>query len=180
MATVFAFRNLIPAIRARMIAEIRGADAESRLYRSKRFEPVGEQGWMDLLIQAATDQNEHWLAHQAEQLGFFKDEEIKRKPKGGYTIAFVPHTASETLSDCEFNRYYMIAVCHEALDCKKGTVTVYRAKQRGEPRPESEALIGTTYEPAALIVELRKLPSRDMHPLLQPNSGLSVSFEPPA
>jgi hypothetical protein len=176
MTTLFEFKNLTPAVRARMVAEIRLADAENRLYRSKRFEPVGEQGWMDILIQAATEQNEHWLAHQAEQLGFFKDEEIKRKPKGGYTVAWVPHTASETLSDCEFNRYYMIAVCQEAASRVRNTVTVYRAKQRGEPRPESQALVGTSYEPNALILELQKPPSGRPHPLLQPNSGLSIFF----
>lgn len=132
---------------------------------------------MDLLIQAATDKNEHWLAHQAEQLGFFKDEEIKRKPKGGYTVAWVPHTASETLADGEFNRYYMIAVCDDAIAHGANAVTIYRAKERAEPRPDSAELIGKALNPTTLITELRKLPSSGVHPLLKPNSGLSIFYE---
>jgi hypothetical protein len=158
----FTFRELDTTVRQLMVAEINNAISTGTLYYSKRFNESGIEAWSGLLLQAAQSHDEHWLAYSLEMIAAIKGYEIKAKPKGGYTQAHVPDTAAETLADAEFNRYYMCAVCRKALAEGKSFVTVYRAKFRGEPRAESQALIGSTFEPASLIEELR------------PNSGLSV------
>jgi hypothetical protein len=174
----FNFKNLTPTVRQRMVGEIQAATTGGRLYISpKRLTGTGKVEWSGLLIQAAGTENEHWLAHQLENRDLVEDEEIRRKPKGGYTRAFIPHTGSETLSDGEFNRYYMIAVCQEAIALGKTQVSVYRAKERGTHRPESDALLGKVIDPQQLIAELRPLPAGKPHELLNFNSGLSISFE---
>lgn len=57
-------------------------------------------------------------------------------------------------------------------------MSVYRAKARVETRAESDGLIGSTYNAAEFVNDLRALPSRTSHPLVQPNSGLSLRFTP--
>jgi hypothetical protein len=165
----FAFRDLDQTVRDLMVAEIERAVAEGTLYFSKRFTDAGRSRWTELLLEAARSHDEHWLAFQLEVIGALKGSEVRAKPTGGYTIAHVPHTAEETLADGEFNRYYMAAICRKAI--AEGTkVVVYRAKHGATTRPESDALIGTTYDPATLVAELQSVG----HELTKPNSGLSL------
>lgn len=172
----FEFRNLDETTRERMLQEIRDAIDEERLYFSKRFNENGREAYPGLLLEAAQLYQEHWLAYQLDRMGCFKWQEFRAGRAGGYSLVAVPETAAETLADTEFNRYYMIAVC--GLAAEKGKkVVVYRARQRDNPRPESETLIGTFYDPATLAEELKRLPSNDSHQLVQPNTGLSIFLE---
>lgn len=170
----FTFRELDGAVRELMVAEVQGAINSGTLYYSKRFNETGTEAWPGLLLQAAQNHDEHWLAWSLESMVAIKGFETKAKPKGGYTTAHVPDTAAETLADAEFNRYYMCAVCRKAIAEGRAVVTAYRAKVRGEPRAESQALIGSTFNPEELVGALRQKPSGEPHPLLQPNSGLSI------
>lgn len=102
-----------------------------------------------------------------------EDFEKREKPKGGYTIAHVPHTASQTQADCQFNRFYMAAICRQAINNNK-IVTVYRAKLRSNPRPESINIEGTTINAETLLAEMRSKSLSLKCDLLKPNSGLSV------
>jgi hypothetical protein len=107
---------------------------------------------------------------QLEVTGALKGSEVRAMPADGYTVAHVPHSAEETLADGEFNPYYMAALCRKAIaEGKK--VVVYRAKHGATTRPESDALVGTTYDPATLVAELR---TNLGHMLTKPNSGLSL------
>ena len=169
----FDFKNLDAETRKLMFDEINDARTQGRLYYSKRFNEEGKEAWAGLAMQASQTYNEGWLAYELEALRCFKNFEYKNTPSGGYTSAHVPDRAAETLADVEFNRYYMIALCRRAIANKKNVV-VYRAKKRDDPRPESEALIGQELDPSQLIDQLRALPVRDGHPLVQPNSGLSL------
>lgn len=170
----FTFRELDEVVRPLMVAEVKDAISTGTLYYSKRFNETGTEAWPGLLWQAAQSHDEHWLAWSLESIAAIKGYETRAKPKGGYTTAHVPDTATETLVDAEFNRYYMCAVCRKAIADGKAVVTVYRAKARGEPRAESQALLGTTFNPVDLVGELRQKPSGKAHPLLQPNSGLNI------
>jgi hypothetical protein len=167
----FAFRELDARLRELMVVEVHSATADGTLYHSKRFNPVGRTGWAGWLVAAAANHDEHWLAWQLEQSVAMREFETRSKPTGGYTTAHVPTTAAETLADGEFNRYYMCAVCRKAIADGKQVVTVYRAKHGATTRPESDALIGATYDPHLLVIELRANPA---HELTKPNSGLSV------
>lgn len=170
----FAYRELDQTVRDLMVAEIESAVTEGTLYYSKRFNDAGRAGWAVLLIQAAREHDEHWLAYQLEAAGALKGSEVRAKPTGGYTIAHVPHTAEETLADGEYNRYYMCAVCRKAI-AVGARVVVYRAKRGTTTRPESDALVGTTFDPTVLLSELW---TNVGHELTKPNSGLSLQSVP--
>ncbi len=170
----FAFRNLDPGTRGFMIEEIEAATREGNLYFSKRFNPAGTDAWPALLLEAARDHNEHWLAYQLEVRGLMKGLEGSLTPSGGYTIKHVPHTAAETMAEGQFNRYYVLGVCRRATAEGRAEVHVYRAKQVLDPRPESDALIGERLNASELIQAIRSVESSLRHELLKPNSGLSV------
>lgn len=166
----FAFQELDAEVRGLMVGEIEAAVSEGTLYYSKRFTDAGNAGWIGLLREAARNHDEHWLAFQLESILAIKGAEARSKPTGGYTLAHVPNTAEETLADGEFNRYYMCAICRKAIRAG-ARVEVYRAKQGKTTRLESDALVGASYDPAALVSGVRSNPA---HELTRPNSGLSL------
>jgi hypothetical protein len=170
----FLYRHLDSATRRFMLEEIETARPNKNLYYSKRFTPAGDAAWPDLLLEAARDHDEHWLAWSIEARGLMKGLEGSRTPSGGYTIKHVPHTAAETLADGQFNRYYILGLCRRAVAEGRAEVVVYRAKPVSNPRAESEALVGRRFNPSTLIDSIRPVQSSLKHELLKPNSGLSV------
>lgn len=170
----FEFRQLDADTRRLMVEEIDRAQQSGNIYFSKRFSDAGDARWVPLLGESASNHNEHWLAYQIEAQGLMKEYEEAKKKLGGYTTKHVPHTAAETLAEGQFNRFYVLAIARRALEHGQQTVTVYRAKERDDPRPESEALIGSQLSAQELTQELRSVESSLKHPLLRPNSGLSV------
>lgn len=150
MSQKFNFPKLDAKTRALMVEKISTAQGSSKLYYSSRFTSTGQQAWPTWLLTAAKEHDEHWLEYQIEAAGAMKHLETRAKPKGGYTQAHVPDTAAETLADGQFNRFYIAAICRRAIADGKSSVRVYRAKQRGEPRPESRA-IGGKYERSQYI-----------------------------
>jgi hypothetical protein len=136
---------------------------------------TGSAEWGGLLLAAAQQHNDAWLAGQLGR-GRLKKEVPRRKPKGdGFTIVQVPTTAPDTLSEGEFNRYYIRALCRRAIEDKVDYVTVYRARASENPRPESEALIGQRIDASRLLADLRAAPGVEAAlGLARPNSGLSV------
>lgn len=168
------FRHLDPDTRNEMLAEIDAAQLNGNLYFSKRFSESGTAAWPALLREAARAHNDHWLAYQLEADGHIKGLEGSRTRSGGYTVKHVPHTAAETMAEGQFNRYYIMGVCRRAVNNGGGTVTVYRAKQVNDPRPESEAMIGRQLNAQELLEQIRPVQSSLGHELLRPNSGLSV------
>ncbi len=177
MNTPFEFKKLDSRTRALMVANIQLAIHSGNLYHSSRFTPVGDNRWPELLEEAAKLHDEIWLAEQLELLGAMKSTELHRNPKVGYSSSEVPDTATQTLAGGQFNRHYIMAICERALQDGVRSVIVIRAKQRRHPRPESEAIIGSKRDAAALLDELRSLASMINCDLLQPNSGLSVTYE---
>ncbi|HWN68034.1 MAG TPA: hypothetical protein VNM90_10380 [Haliangium sp.] len=170
----FEFRHLDDVTRGYMLEEIQAAQQEKNLYYSRRFNDHGLVRWPRLLQEAARRHDDHWLAYQLEAEGLMKGLEGARTPSGGYTIRHVPHTAAETMAEGQFNRYYILGVCRRALAEGKSSVIVYRAKQRAEPSPEPDELIGASLDAQALHAELRRHQTSLEHELLQPNSTLSV------
>lgn len=171
----FNFKNMSPQIRQSIAAEITSAHQSNNFYMSTRFNQTGTNAAVSLLIQAAQGHDEHWLAYQIEAQALMKDYEVRSRPLGGYTTAHVPSTAAETYAEGQFNRFYMIGVCLEAIKLGK-QVKVYRAKQVASSRGTSNNLIGSVIDPSALIAELRVVKSSLGHNLLKPNSGLSIEI----
>jgi hypothetical protein len=176
MMQKFKYKKLDERTRVLMCEEINAAEESNNLYFSTRFNENGRLIWVDLLRKAAQEHDEHWLAYQLEILGAMKNLETKAIPKGGYTIAHVPNRAMETFADGQFNRFYMAAICRRALEDGMSSVVIYRAKQRIEPRSESQLLEGNSRVAEVLLQELR---SKDLSlkcDLLKPNSGLSIDY----
>jgi hypothetical protein len=170
----FQFRHLDENTRAHMAREIEAAADSGELYFSTRFNSRGTAAWPTLLLQAAQQHTEHWLAYQLEIGGLMDGLEGSRTPSGGYTVRHVPHTAAETMAEGQFNRYYILGVCLRAIASGSNMVTVYRAKAVSAPRPESEALVGQRIDATRLAGEMRSVQQSLRHELLRPNSGLSV------
>jgi hypothetical protein len=171
-----AFKNLEPATRTIMVAEI-DADISGRgLYLSNYLTDRGQQRWPTLLREAAVSGTDDSLAHALNAERSFKERVERRTPKGGTTMAAVPHTAAQTLAESQFNMYYMRALAVRAIN-EGRALEVYRAKQVENPRPESERMIGSQLDPAVVLKVLRE--TLGVEPTIGiplPNSGLSVKL----
>jgi len=172
----FSFTKLDARTRTLMAEEILSAQKSGALYYSTRFTSVGTSSWPAWLLEAAREHDEHWLSFQIEAANAMKHLETRAKPKGGYTVAHVPDTAAETVADGQFNRFYIASNCSRAIEDGHSSVRVYRAKHRGDPRPESLALVGATKDAAGLLAEVRSKELSLKCDLLKPNSGLSVEY----
>ncbi len=173
---MFNFENLDDTTRAAMLEAIEEAEHSGNIYYSARFNEAGNRQWLSLLKQAAREHNEHWLAYQLEANGLMKGFEGAHKPTGGYTIKHVPHTAAETMAEGQFNRFYILGLCKRARAEGISHLIVYRAKQRSEPRQESQSLIGTSLSIDEIEAQLKETKASFNSPLVKPNSGISVKL----
>ncbi len=168
--------NLDEQTRKLMLNEFNDDLSNGKLYISPRLTHDGQKKYPELLKQAIMAHNDSWLASNLRNSGMMKTEELRRKPKGGYTTAKVPVTAPDTLAEGEFNRFYCRAVCLRAIQSDIHDVVVYRAKHVDNPRPESEAKRGARINAQELLNDLRT--HQGVEPALGlppgPNSGLSV------
>ena len=165
----FKFENLTSSVREKMVSEIDSDIQNEQLYISNRLNEEGKIKFPELLKDSALNYNEKGLSENLN--GFFNtQEEVNGK------IKKVPSNASTLLSQSEFNRFYIRAVCLEAIEKKDENVKIYRARESSWSRPESEALIGNTVNANELLTDLRE--SIGVSPKLLPeiNSGLSVKL----
>jgi hypothetical protein len=171
---MFNFANLDQRTRSLMIDAVEEASRSGQMLYSPRLNDAGLMQWADLLKQAARSHDEGWLAEQVESNELLKGLEVGRRPRGGYSVRHVPQTASHTVAENQFNRFYMLALCRRARSDGIPELEVYRAAERSSPRPESEAMVGTRIPVDSLEAELLDAEASTDSPLLQPNSGLSV------
>lgn len=170
------YQNLDADTRAHMESELKADCAAQSLYISPRLNENGKKGWATLLGEAISLHDDAWLAGEIQRRAFLNSHEERRKPKGGTTIVQIPVNAHETLSEGEFNRFYVRGLCVRALKDNVASVVVYRARYSDNPRAESEAIIGKAFAPTELLNDLRNSigveSSLGMPP--GPNSGLTV------
>lgn len=168
--------NLDARTRQLMLDELEQDVAAGRLYISPRLSERGQSDYEALLQAAIESGDDVSFADGLRSRGRMSPTEQRRKPRGGLTTAKVPVTAPETLAEGEFNRFYARGLCRRALEDGVNELVVYRAKEVRDPRPESEAMIGTRIDARALLEDLRTHPG--IEPALGlppgPNSGLSV------
>jgi hypothetical protein len=167
--------DLDPRTRELMIAELERDLAAGSLYLSPRLSEHGRTRYPGLLRDAFGSGDDGTLAQSLGSEGLLNATETARKPKGGVTTKRVPVTAPQTMGEGEFNRFYLRALCLRALEAGHSNVTIYRARASSAPRPESEAMVGTSIDAAALLEDLRTHPGVDTALGLPPgpNSGLS-------
>ena len=170
------YENLDERTRSFMLSEVESDLSHENLYMSPRLNELGEQNYVSLLKETIEHHDDAWLAQQLHSRGYIKNNEQRRKRGGGFTRVKVPVNAPETLSEGEFNRYYVRGLCIRVMEDSVDQVEVYRGKAVSQPRPESEALLGKRLSAEALLEDLRK--SKGVEPALGlppgPNSGLTV------
>jgi hypothetical protein len=161
-----------------MLEELELDVKEARLYVSPRLSDKGVTDYPALLKSAIESGADTSLAGELRKDGRLNATEQRRKPKGGYTTAAVPVTAADTLAEGEFNRFYARGLCRRTQVESDSKLKVHRAREVENPRPQSEALIGSTMDPEKLLLDLRQ--SIGVEPALGlppgPNSGLSVKI----
>lgn len=146
------YKNLDAATREHMLNEV-GLGGH---YVSPRLNPAGVAAWPDLMQAAAKSHNDDWLAQELINRNFVRAEEPYTRD--GVTRSRrvnQPHAALQ-LAEGEFNRYYLRGLCLRAKQEGKGYLIIYRGKAVSNPRPESEAKIGTHVPIAELLESLRK------------------------
>jgi hypothetical protein len=159
-----------------MIRELERDQAAGVLYISPRLNDTGAQAWSQILREAFESHDDTWIATTLRSSGLLRTEEQRRKPKGGFTMAQVPHTAPDTLAEGEFNRFYARGLCADVVDSGGTFVEVYRGKDVQSPRPESEAMIGKRILAQSLLDDLRTAQGGEpaLGLLIGPNTGLTV------
>ena len=173
------FHHLDEGTRKHMVAEIEHDVKVGCLYISPRLTDECAAVYADLIREAAIQGTDDSLAAELVKTGRLRTHEVRNTKKGPIT-AKVPHTAHETLSEGEFNRFYMRGLCERAKEEGHTHVLVYRAKFAEHPRAESEVLIGSEIEVDQLLADLRKHIGSDTALGLPPgpNSGLSIRLPP--
>lgn len=170
------YESLDSASRAAMVTELDRDLQNGSLYISPRLTDAGVHAWPDILREALTNHDDAWLAATLRGRALVRETEQRRKPKGGFTEAQVPHTAPDTLAEGEFNRFYARGLCVAVIASGAAEVQVYRGKDVQNPRAESEAKVGSRLPAQQLLDDLRT--SQGVEPALGlppgPNSGLTI------
>ncbi len=171
-----AFENLDGDTRRLMLEEIDLDIEQQTLYIAEnRLTEKGKADYPGLLRTSAEGHDDGWLANQLHAPGMMNSHQDRKNRNGTISRVKVPYNAHETLAEGEFNKYYVRALCRRAMSDKELRLVVYRAKQVENPRPESEAKIGTTVNPQVVLETLRtNVPWETTIGLVQPNSGLTV------
>ena len=157
----FEYADLDRQTRDLMVQELESDLLADTVYVSKRLTPEGKLAWPGLLKEAALEHDDNWLAGQLLGRRYLVQEGRFPNP--------------ELLTEGEFNRYYVRAICLRALAGGWTEVLVVRGRLAMTPRPESEALVGSHLPAAALLGDLRT--SQGKVPRLRvgvPNSHLTV------
>lgn len=168
------YLNLDEVTRGKMSDEIQRDIELEAMYFGKRLSPKGIEDYPALIIEAASDYDDEWLANQLNQSGRLKSmEEYGKYGK----VRAVPYNAAETLALGEFNRFYIRGLCLRAVD-EGVDVTVYRGKESMNARSSSEALIGASFSPESLLEDIRGSIGVDTGLGLPPgpNSGLTIKL----
>lgn len=155
-----------------MLSEVDSDFAAGNLYISSRLNSQGCEFYMTYLKESIQNGNEETLESLIKQNDCLNEIEVHN----GVTKK-VPINAARLIAQSEFNRFYIRAVCLEAIEKGVTYVEVYRARESSRERPESEALLGGKFNADDLLKDLRK--SIGVSPQLLPdiNSGLSVKID---
>jgi len=170
------YQNLDDTTRKYMAEEV----ALAGHYISPRLTPQGEIAWPGLMEQSAKLYNDDWLAQQLLRQGFLRDEESYTRKGKTYFRRINQASAAQQLSEGEFNRYYVRGLCVRAKMEGKAALVVYRGKEVSQPRPESEAKIGSSVAVDRMLPILRQNDFVAIEDALGvpggPNSGLTCKL----
>lgn len=165
----FDLRDLDATTREVMLRELRGDIEEELLLESRRTRPGTAAEYQRLLLDEFATGNCDSLVGALAASGIF----LEHQPSNGARINV--QAAAEVLGDGQFVAYYCRAVAARAIS-EGREVEIYRGQLTAKARSESDALIGTRPDPAALLEDLR---SHSQEPWLfanvaKANSGLAI------
>ncbi|MGN6210309.1 hypothetical protein [Asticcacaulis sp.] len=96
------YENLDAETRRLMVEEIKFDVGNGGLYISSYLNDQGALFWQELTLSAASTGTDDTLASALSVNKYLKTHVERRKPKGGFTLAAVPYTASTTLAEAQF------------------------------------------------------------------------------
>jgi hypothetical protein len=171
------YHHLDERTRRLMLDEMDYDIANNQLHISPFLSGQGQADYVNLFREAIRSGSDETLEKELNSNQRIAKALPRRRPrKSGYMIAAAPSNAAQVLAESEFNRFYIRALARRAIEDGIDGLVVFRAKAVEDPRPESEALIESTFSPQDLLMDLRSHP--DQPPTLGvpsgPNSGLSV------
>lgn len=167
----FNFINLDSKTRTLMLSEIQSDIDQQRLFLSERLNETGQNTYEAYLVKSVSEGDESMLENLLDINTHFNPTYLRQ----GNPVK-MPSNASTLLSQSEFNRFYIRAICLRAIENGIESVQVYRARESSWSRPESEAKIGSSISAKELLEDLRD--SIGKEPKLFPdiNSGLSIKL----
>jgi len=145
-----------------MIAELYWAVEHGKFYYSKHFSAAGSKEYPLLLQNAFAIGNPDTLEQSLNVPGYFQENS--------------PRNAAQTFAWDEFNKYYMRALCLLAQNLAGSELVVVRGRHSGNPKPESNRLLGAKKNPARFLSGLRGIPK--VNPF-GANSGLTLELHQP-
>lgn len=162
-------------VRQHMLAEYELDTEDSSLYTGSFLNQVGSRVWPERLREGLAQHDPTWLAETMSEPTMWRSTYTQNRATGPVE-ARVPSNAPSMLADGEFGRFYIRAVCREALSRGESEVEVTRLRVPSKPRPQSEALVGTRVNAEALLADLRGNKGADTYSGIPggPNSGLGV------
>ncbi len=167
----FNFLNLDSDTRKLMLSEIQTDIENGELYKSERLNQIGQKNYESYLLKSVSQGDEEMLENHLDIRTHFNSTYLRQgKP------VKMPSNASKLLSQSEFNRFYIRAICLKAMNKNKELVEIYRARESSWTRPESEAKIGTFISANELLDDLRSSIGREPKLFPDINSGLSVKL----
>lgn len=125
-------------------------------YISPRLTPIGQAAWVTLLDEAILSHDDDWLAGELLRRGFLRTHETYTRSGKVFEKRINQPHAAQQLAEGEFNRYYLRGLCVRAMAANIPFLIIYRGKQVSQPRPESEARIGSKVDTGALLLALRR------------------------
>jgi len=169
---VLQLDNLDARTRQLMASEFERDVSSGTLYISGRLNTKGKLIYPDLLRTAIESKDADWLADSIRAGGLLNPTEQR---KNG-VVARVPVTAADTLAEGEFSRFYIRALCCRALEDGLPCLVACRCRAVENPRPESQAKVGSHVDPDALLADLRRNVGVEtaLGVPAGPNSGLAV------
>ncbi len=168
------YESISDETRAFMLQEFNSDIMNDTVYLRKRFNANGTRLYANFMIKHIKDGHDDGLSEDLNSNDFFTTHE-ERKTKTGTIMARVPDPASQTFAEGEFNRYYLRGLCLRSIK-EKRQLQVYRGRISENPRPNSEASIGSFIDPVQLLSDLRENKGVDTALGLPngPNSGLTL------
>lgn len=136
------------------LAELKADVAAGAVYASPRLNSYGRSLFVSDLQGALEDGTPETLAVALRSGGKFNLTEMSRRD-GVPHEKRVPTNAAALLADGAFVHYYVRAVCLRAIEEGNSNVTIYRARESGYHRSESDAQIGQVVNASELLASLR-------------------------